>query len=302
VEVAPVELRHLRYVAVAEEGSLNRAAQRLLLSQPSLSRQLRDLEKELGVQLLERHARGVTLTPEGSGLLAHGRQVLRMADATRRMVTDPERHPQVVVGVPPTISGDWFLALLEAIRSRRLPSPPSVLEAYSVEQIRLLRDGRIDVGIVVQRPTGGVKSVALSKHSFGLAVRPGHALVGRSSYAIEDLEGLRVLARSREQVPAAHDVARREIESAGVFAEWEITRFTEHARACAVAANADAVFCGAFTARRSLPDWNWGPLTDLRTTMSLWLAWPERAREDVRAVVDAFLAEDLTYRAADWNG
>src|ERR1700735_5886796 len=75
---AGMELRHLRYfIAVAEAGSLTVAAQRMLhTSQPSLSRQIRDLEDEVGVQLLTRRARGIELTPAGRGFLEHASLVL----------------------------------------------------------------------------------------------------------------------------------------------------------------------------------------------------------------------------------
>src|SRR5580698_9727039 len=78
-----MELRHLRYfVAVAEAGSLTLAAeQRLHTSQPSLSRQIRDLESELGAQLLTRRARGIELTPAGRAFLDHARLVLSQVEA-----------------------------------------------------------------------------------------------------------------------------------------------------------------------------------------------------------------------------
>src|SRR5947209_1393546 len=74
----PMELRHLRYfIAVSEEGSLTNAAERRLhTAQPSLSRQIRDLETEVGVPLLERHARGIELTPAGRVFLDHARLAL----------------------------------------------------------------------------------------------------------------------------------------------------------------------------------------------------------------------------------
>src|SRR5256712_5636731 len=80
---AGMELRHLRYfVAVAEAGSLSVAAERRLhTSQPSLSRQIRDLEDEVGAQLLTRSARGLELTPAGRALLPHRRLVLSPAEA-----------------------------------------------------------------------------------------------------------------------------------------------------------------------------------------------------------------------------
>jgi LysR family hca operon transcriptional activator len=91
-----MELRHLRYfVAVAEAGSLTEAAQqRLHTSQPSLSRQIRDLESELGAQLLARRARRIELTPAGRTFLDHARLVLSQADAASeaaRRVAHPSK-------------------------------------------------------------------------------------------------------------------------------------------------------------------------------------------------------------------
>src|ERR1700716_3720359 len=80
-----MELRHLRYfVAVAEEGSLTNAAERRLhTAQPSLSRQIRDLEREIGVSLMERRARGITLTAAGRVFLDHARLALLQVETAR---------------------------------------------------------------------------------------------------------------------------------------------------------------------------------------------------------------------------
>src|SRR5271165_2058256 len=97
-----MELRHLRYfIAVAEEGSLSNAAERRLhTAQPSLSRQIRDLELEIGVKLLERRSRGITLTPAGRVFLDHARmallQVETAGEAARRAV-QPDK-PVFAVG------------------------------------------------------------------------------------------------------------------------------------------------------------------------------------------------------------
>jgi LysR family hca operon transcriptional activator len=92
-----MELRHLRYfVAVAEAGSLTVAAeQRLHTSQPSLSRQIRDLEGEVGAQLLTRRARGIDLTPAGRAFLDHARLVLR------RLKRHPKLHAASLI--PPVV-------------------------------------------------------------------------------------------------------------------------------------------------------------------------------------------------------
>src|ERR1700684_3753372 len=90
-----MDLRHLRYfIAVAEMGSLTEAARRLYTSQPSLSRQIRDLEDEVGVELLSRSVRGVELTAAGKAFLDHARLALMQVDAavdTARTAAQPAR-------------------------------------------------------------------------------------------------------------------------------------------------------------------------------------------------------------------
>src|ERR1700691_3291532 len=90
-----MELRHLRYfVAVAEGGSLTVAAERTLhTSQPSLSRQIRNLEDEVGAQLLGRGARGIELTPAGRAFLDHARSVLSQVEAAGEAAR-PRAHPR----------------------------------------------------------------------------------------------------------------------------------------------------------------------------------------------------------------
>ena len=81
------------FVAVAEEGHVGRAAQRLHVSQPPLTRRIRALEQELGVELFTRTPRGMALRPEGRRLLAHAREILARVDAARReLSTDPPRR------------------------------------------------------------------------------------------------------------------------------------------------------------------------------------------------------------------
>src|SRR5271169_5699040 len=97
-----MELRHLRYfISVAEGGSIiNAAERRLHTSQPSLSRQIRDLESEVGIKLLERKARGIALTAAGQVFLDHARLVLMQLDAAGEAArrTEQPKRPGFVVG------------------------------------------------------------------------------------------------------------------------------------------------------------------------------------------------------------
>ncbi|MDQ0823660.1 DNA-binding transcriptional LysR family regulator [Arthrobacter sp. V4I6] len=282
-----MELRHIRYfLAVSEEGSFGRAAQRLHISQPALSRQIVDLERNLGQRLFDRTTKGVVLTPAGEALIGHGRQLLRLESATRHIVASTTHAEQpVVLGVPPTVSEQWFLDLISALQAALPTVPFQVFEAYTVEQLRMLREGQIDLMLINQRPPGNLRRAALSEssHPFGIAVPPEHRLAKQNAFGLADLAGLRILARMQDQVPASHDLAIREIEDSGVVVLWVFGRFAEHARACAVAAQADAVFCGEATARRQLPGWHWGSIEELRTGMTLWLGWSREAREKVSA-------------------
>jgi len=80
-----MELRHLRYfVMTAEEGNVSRASQRLFVSQPAVSRQIKDLEEELGMSLFKREPNGLSLTPAGETALVHAREVLVKAEGLKK--------------------------------------------------------------------------------------------------------------------------------------------------------------------------------------------------------------------------
>src|SRR5689334_17959449 len=115
-----VELRHLRYfIAVAEEGSLLHAAERRLhTSQPSLSRQIRDLELEIGVRLLERKPRGVELTPAGRVFLEHARLTLMQIEIACAAVRNTERPhtPGFRLGFLPGQEVIWLSETLRILR------------------------------------------------------------------------------------------------------------------------------------------------------------------------------------------
>ena len=160
-----MELRHLRYfVAVAEAGSLTLAAQRELhTSQPSLSRQIRDLEDEVGAQLLTRSARGIELTPAGRAFLDHARSVLSevaaATEAARRMA-----HPAKPCFVIGFLTGHELTWMPEALRILR-DELPNVDVMISSQYSPLLADGllkgKIDAAFL--RPERGVPELAYSR-------------------------------------------------------------------------------------------------------------------------------------------
>ncbi|KVC73485.1 LysR family transcriptional regulator [Burkholderia ubonensis] len=143
-----MELRQLRYfIAVAEEMNITRAAERLHMTQPPLSRQLQAIEDEIGLPLFERGARPLKLTEAGRVFYAQAKRLVDQADElgplTRRLAQMSER---IVIGfVPSTLYG----ALPDVIRAFRETRPDvelSLIEMFTLEQLGALKGGRIDVG------------------------------------------------------------------------------------------------------------------------------------------------------------
>ena len=148
-----METRELRYfVAVAEELHFGRAAQRLGIAQPPLSRAIRQLERRLGVELLERTSRSVTLTEAGSVLLREGRAALDAVDAadrrTRRAALAATGHPGLVLVTKAGASDELLAKLLDAYAAEPGAVAVDVLLCGPAEQERLLRDGRADVALL----------------------------------------------------------------------------------------------------------------------------------------------------------
>src|SRR5215208_4404004 len=142
-----MELRHLRYfVAIAEERSFTRAAERLWITQPGLSQQMRALERELGVQLLERHPRGISLTQAGELFLERARIALAATDAAA--ATGGDLRAGVIGSVRLGMAGGpgWPLTsdFLRRFSRERSGVELSVLQGYDGTLWRDLRDGRLD--------------------------------------------------------------------------------------------------------------------------------------------------------------
>ena len=143
-----MELRLLRYfITVAAEGSFSRAAEKLNIAQPPLSRQVQQLEDELGVQLLHR-ARPVTLTEPGRYLFEQARQILNRVDEAKAMTQRIAKGMVLQFNIG-FVASTLYDALPELIRRFRIAVPGAdvhLLEMITLEQVAALKDGRIDVG------------------------------------------------------------------------------------------------------------------------------------------------------------
>src|SRR5258706_12209113 len=147
-----MELRHLRYfVAVAEEGNLTgAAARRLHTAHPSLSRQIRDLEREVGAPLLARSARGVALTPSGAAFLDHARLALAQVEAAGEAARRAARPAKQVLALG-FLTGqemDWLPAAMRVLRDELPNIEVTVSSQYSPDLADGLMKGRLDVAFL----------------------------------------------------------------------------------------------------------------------------------------------------------
>jgi LysR family transcriptional regulator, hca operon transcriptional activator len=189
-----MELRHLRYfVAVAEAGSLTVAAQRMLhTSQPSLSRQIRDLEDEVGTELLTRRARGIELTPAGRALLDHARSLLSQVETAREAARRAARpaKPCFTMGF---LTGHELTWMPEALRILRdeLPNIDVMISSqYSPLLAEGLSKGTIDAAFL--RREQGVPDLAFRvvvKEPLLVILPRDHRLAGLKAISPRDLAG-----------------------------------------------------------------------------------------------------------------
>ena len=187
-----MELRHLRdLVAVAEEGSFSNAAERRLhTAQPSLSRQIRDLEREVGVKLLERKARGIALTAAGRVFLDHARLALLQVEAAGEAARRTERpeKPGFVVGF---LAGQEVVWLSETVRILREEAPGIELTLSSQSSPELadaLMQGKVDVALLRRETqTTGLALKFLIREPLVAILPAGHRLAARKTVRGKDL-------------------------------------------------------------------------------------------------------------------
>ncbi len=186
-----LETRELRYfVAVAEEMHFGRAAVRLGIAQPPLSRAIRQLERRLGVQLFDRDRRGVALTDAGRVLLREARAALdAVAAAARRTRRAGDRKRPLVLATKAGASHDLLRRLLDALASEPGAAPIEVLLCEVGEQARLLRDGRADVALM-HRPfddLAGFHTADLYVEGQVAILPAGHPLALRDQLRLADV-------------------------------------------------------------------------------------------------------------------
>ena len=188
-----LETRELAYfIAVAEELHFGRAAQRLGMAQPPLSRAIKQLERRLGVLLLERGSQGVTLTEAGAVFLHEGRKAMdAVVAAARRAQRAGRQDHQLVLVMKPNSDGGLLGDILAAYRDEPEAIAVEVLMCGVGQQASWLRDGRADVGLLHSPfdDLSGFDAEELLVEGMVAVLPRGHRLAGRDSLRLADLDG-----------------------------------------------------------------------------------------------------------------
>ncbi len=188
-----MELRHLRYfIAVAETGSLTVAAeQRLHTSQPSLSRQIRDLEDQVGVPLLIRSARGVELTPAGKAFIDHARLALSQVDAAveaARRAAQPSKQ-RFALGFLTGQEMTWLPKAMRLLQEQLPQIDVTVSSDYSPDLADALARGRLDVAFLRAEPGFDLDYTTVAREPLVVLMPSDHELASHASIRPQELVG-----------------------------------------------------------------------------------------------------------------
>lgn len=274
-----METRELRYfVAVAEELHFGRAAQRLGIAQPPLSRAVQQLERRLGAALLDRTSRTVTLTEAGSVLLTEGRAALDAIDAaerrTRRAAPSATGGAGLVLVTKASASRELLARLLDAYAAEEGAVPVEVILCGPAEQERFLREGRADVALL-HRPfdsTAGFHTEDLRTEGQVAVLPAGHPLTARAQVRLADITGLPGLPLPRWPAPD------------GTYPPGPGPQVRDHAQLLQLVALGRACAVSPESCRAQLPDDLAAvPVLDAPAVTTV-IAWPPHSRS--RPVAD----------------
>jgi DNA-binding transcriptional LysR family regulator len=198
-----MELRHLRYfVAVAEELHFRRAAERLHVAQPAVSEQLRKLEEELDVQLLNRTHRSVSLTEAGAVLLGEARRVLRQAEVARlaaRHSRDRAASDRLRIGYMPSVLPARVPRAVQRLAAATPNLETSLEPGSCIDLLEAVRAARLDAAIVsLPAPTRGLRTMALGDQQVLAALPVGHRQALEAEIRLDHMAPDRIIVLPRE--------------------------------------------------------------------------------------------------------
>jgi DNA-binding transcriptional LysR family regulator len=284
-----MELRHLRYfVAVAEELHFGRAAQRLHIAQPPLSRQIKDLERELDADLFERLPRGVQLTAAGRAFLPQARLTLAQAERAKRSAQRAAQGEtgRLRVGFIDAATYPGVLPGVLAFFRMHLPLIGlSLFEMDSAEQEEALREGRIDIGILQSPPADAERWLHVEevyRDHLIAALPKSHRRASRRRLALADLadEGFALFPRSMD--PTLYDEIIARCRGAGFSPRLAQEAAAWQTLTGLVSAGVGVAFVPQSLSRIRRPGVVFQPVRGLAVKMRIYAAWKTSERSPVR--------------------
>lgn len=286
-----MEFRQLQcFVAVAEELNFSRAAARLHLTQPPLSRQIAQLERALGARMFERSPQAVALTAAGQALLPEVRQVLAAVGALPELArrADQGQVGRLRIGFVGSTIYTSIPALLGQFR-RLYPQVSLDLQQQTVaRQTEGLLRGDIDVGIIRQAVSHPrLATRCIGREAFVAALPLDHPLAARSQVPLKALAGEPMVAFSRQEAPAIHEQMRRMCDQAGFS-----PRIVQEAHPMSTVVGLVGAGAGVAIVPQSMESLAfrnvaYRPLRGTREVSEFFVAW---RREDASPAVKNFLA------------
>lgn len=272
-------LRHLRYFrAVAEEGHVGRAAERLRIAQPSLSQRIQRLERELGVTLFDRGPRGVTLTPAGRLLLADADEVLESTARLLGTASDLRtgRAGTLRAALPPDLGPAAVAALLTRFRVASPGTQLDVRELPVTAVTRELAQHTVDVAIVRHPcPAVGLAFGAVLHQPVGVLLAADSPHADRAELALADLTGRQLVLFPRATAPALYDEMLTTLARHGCTSAALVDQHHGSDVARALVLTGTAVALAPRTAPP--PGTVWRPLVGTPLTWRTSTAWPAGA-------------------------
>jgi DNA-binding transcriptional LysR family regulator len=290
-----MELRHLRYfVSVGEEEHFGRAADRLHIAQPALSRQIQDLEKEMGFALFDRLPRGVRLNAAGKLFLLEAQRILQDVEQAkiRAARVAHGKAGTLRIGIATALSWDGFVA--GCFRQFRREHPDAELELQhmlSVHQIDLLLSGRLDVGFAANNFVPLQKELThweFAQDNMVLAVPKGHPLAKRKSVRLRDLRGVPFIWIPRWANPRYYDELMRECSRGGLSAPNIVQDATDRDTHLSLVQCQVGVSWQNESARTHRPQGiAWVPVVDMNVRLPFSIIW---RKDNTAPLVQKFVA------------
>jgi DNA-binding transcriptional LysR family regulator len=284
-----MELRHLRYfVAVAEELHFGHAAERLHIAQPPLSRQIRDLEREIGTPLFDRVPRGVELTHAGRAFLPQARLTLAQAERARRTAQRAAAGAigRLRVGFVEAATHSGILPDVLGFFRMHLPLIGlSLFEMDTAEQEDAFREGRIDIGILQSPPADSDRWLHVERvytDAIVAAIHDTHRLAKRTRLALADLSAESFVLFPRPVAPALYDDIITRCRAAGFSPRVVQEAAGWHTLSGLVGAGVGVAFVPQSLSLIKRPGVVYRPVRDLLVEMQMCAAWKKGDKSPVR--------------------